>query len=395
MKPKFWAGLVCVSAIAVLLPKAAIAETIRAELGDVEAALSYQPEESICVSDIRLQINRDGDRVLNQPITNEEACRTGEGMLKVQNLGDDAEPEVILDLYTGGAHCCTYSMIYRYNPTSEQYTSIEHQWGNVGYQLQDLDDDGTIEFVSADDRFAYAFGSFAGSNFPPQIWHYQQGELVDVTRRYRQMVYGRAYQIWQAYTESRQQGHEVKGHLAAYLAAKHLLGESADGWQRVQQAYQESDRQQFFTSLNQFLRDNGYTATASPSPQSSPTPAPTRPSPTPAPSPTPTQPLLREEGTLEPGDAVLPSDNSLFDRFTFPGEAGQRVTISLESTEFDTYLVLVDSSNASLAQNDDISPADRNSRISIELPTTGTYTVLANGFDRNSRGRYTLTVTSP
>jgi serine protease Do len=67
----------------------------------------------------------------------------------------------------------------------------------------------------------------------------------------------------------------------------------------------------------------------------------------------------------------------------------------MASSEFDTYLVLVDPSGASLAQNDDISQSDRNSRISIELPASGTYTILANGYDSNSRGRYTMTVTSP
>ncbi|NEQ26469.1 MAG: hypothetical protein F6K28_47055, partial [Microcoleus sp. SIO2G3] len=372
--------------------KAAIAETVRAESGDVEAELSYQPQEGLCVSDIRLQIRRDGDLVLDQPITGEEACRVDEGMLKVQNLDDEDEPEVVLDVYSGGAHCCTSSMIYRYSPDLRRYTSIEHAWGNVGYQLQDLDEDGSIEFVSADDRFAYAFSSFAGSGFPPQIWQYRQGELVDVTRNYRQFVYSRAYQIWQTYTQARQQGYELKGQLAAYLATKYLLGEGTDGWQRVQQAYQESDRQQFFTDLGRFLRENGYTATATP-PLPSPSPSP---QPSPSPSPTPSeQVILREEGSLAPGDAVLPSDNSFYDRFTFAGQAGQTVTISLESTEFDTYLVLVNPDGTSLAQNDDISQSDRNSRISIELPTTGTYTVLANGYDSNSRGRYTLSVTSP
>ena len=401
MKPKFLIHvLLCFSAVS-LLPQAAIAETVTAESGEVEAELSYQPGEGgICVSDIRLQISRDGDRVLDQEITDEAACRVGEDMLKVQNLDSDDEPEVVLDAYTGGAHCCTYSMIYRYSAEPEGYTSIEHQWGNAGYRLQDLDSDGTVEFVSADDRFAAAFSSYAGSSFPPQIWHYQQGQLVDVTRRYRQTVYDRAFQIWQAYGEAQQRGYEVKGHLAAYLAAKYLLGQGADGWQRVQQAYQESDRNQFFADLRQFLQEGGYiTATASP------TPTPSRPSPspvpTPPPSPRPTAPrpaggtLLQEEGALEPGDAVLPSDNSLYDRFTFEGQAGQMVTVSMTSSEFDTYLVLVDPSGASLAQNDDVSQRDRNSRISIELPASGTYTILANGYDSNSRGRYTMTVTSP
>ncbi len=47
--------------------------------------------------------------------------------------------------------------------------------------------------------------------------------------------------------------------LAAYLADKYSLGEAADGWRRVQAAYQGSDRTQFFADLRTFLGKAGYT----------------------------------------------------------------------------------------------------------------------------------------
>lgn len=178
--------------------------------------------------------------------------------LKVQDLDGDKEPEVRLDYYTGGAHCCTYSVIYRFNPQRGNYYYIRHAWGNSGYRLQDLDKDTLPEFRSQDDAFSYAFASYAASGRPVQIWQYRKGKMIDVTRRYPKLIYADAYDYWKLYLQAKKQGYETKGMLAAYLADKYLLDQEKDGWQRVKQVYQEADRQQFFTNLQQFLQKNGY-----------------------------------------------------------------------------------------------------------------------------------------
>ncbi len=112
--------------------------------------------------------------------------------------------------------------------------------------------------IHYDSRFAYQFTSFAGSGLPIQIWQYRQGQMVDVTRNYPQQVYDDAYKWWKIYTETRNRPDAGRGVLAAYLADKYLLGEAEDGWNRVEQAYQESDRQSFFIQLRQFLQEMGY-----------------------------------------------------------------------------------------------------------------------------------------
>jgi serine protease Do len=125
----------------------------------------------------------------------------------------------------------------------------------------------------------------------------------------------------------------------------------------------------------------------------SPTPnTPNRPS-----SPIPNVPgqrgiILQEEGTLGPGSPVLRSDNSFYREYQFQGQAGQRVTIDLESTEFDPYLILVGPDNQVIEQNDDVGPNNTNAGITVTLPTTGTYRVIANSYDSSGRGRYRLTV---
>lgn len=50
-----------------------------------------------------------------------------------------------------------------------------------------------------------------------------------------------------------------RGPLAAYLADKYMLGQEQEGWERVQQAYRGSDRQQYFIELRSFLQETGYT----------------------------------------------------------------------------------------------------------------------------------------
>ena len=102
--------------------------------------------------------------------------------------------------------------------------------------------------------------------------------------------------------------------------------------------------------------------------------------------------ILQEQGTLASGDDML-GDGSLFDTYSFEGTAGQQVTITMESPDFDTFLVLLDPSGEPIADNDDIvAGSNLNSQITITLPQSGTYVVIANAYDSSGRGRYSLTV---
>ncbi|MBD1909054.1 MULTISPECIES: pre-peptidase C-terminal domain-containing protein [unclassified Leptolyngbya] len=105
------------------------------------------------------------------------------------------------------------------------------------------------------------------------------------------------------------------------------------------------------------------------------------------------QVLLQQQGRLEQGDAVLPSDGSIYDQYTFDGQAGQEVTVSLSSNEFDTYLAILGPDGDVVGENDD-SGNSTNSEITVTLSVTGTYTVVANAYDTNGRGRYTVMVTA-
>jgi len=267
-----WLGILS----ATLLPVAAATATTKtAQAGNVKAELDYQKAhtEFTQFNNLRLKITRAGKLLLNQPLPDSEgnwplvALETGWGRenaqaaFQVRDLDANQEPEVLIDLFTGGAHCCTYSLIYRYNPNTQTYNSDRFEWGNGGYKLQDLDKNGVPEFNGRNDAFAYAFASYAASAYPIQIWQYRQGKMVDVTRQYPKLIYNDAYGWWQAFQENKDNDVDYgKGLLAAYLADKYMLGQGQDGWQKVQQAYKGPDRQQYFAELRRFLGKTGYIA---------------------------------------------------------------------------------------------------------------------------------------
>ncbi|MEB3281972.1 MAG: PPC domain-containing protein [Lyngbya sp.] len=138
------------------------------------------------------------------------------------------------------------------------------------------------------------------------------------------------------------------------------------------------------------------TPEATPAPAESPAPAPT-PSPEAAPESPETNPqssdlILDEQGELGEGDSVLASDGSLYDEYTFEGTEGQEVTISLDSSEFDTYLAIFTPDNKLLEEHDDINQSNSNSQITVTLPSDGVYRVIVNSYDDKGRGKYNLKI---
>lgn len=132
--------------------------------------------------------------------------------------------------------------------------------------------------------------------------------------------------------------------------------------------------------------------------QASPKPSPTL-SPTVGPSPSPagasSKVILDQKGELSPAkSSVLPSDSSLYDEYTFEGNQGQKVVISVESSEFDTYLAIFNSKGELLAENDDVTQQNSNSELTVTLSASGRYRVIVNAYDAppKGRGKYSLTV---
>lgn len=94
-------------------------------------------------------------------------------------------------------------------------------------------------------------------------------------------------------------------------------------------------------------------------------------------------------GRLGAGDNILPVDNSFFDVYKFEGRAGQRVVIDMASQEIDSFLILLAPNGRELAQ-DDNGGGGKHARISVVLPATGIYLVIANSREPGESGTYRL-----
>lgn len=77
------------------------------------------------------------------------------------DLNSDGEPEIDYSLDTLGTNCCAENAIYRYDPTLRRYIRTVHVWGlyRDGPRLHDLDGDGIIEFVGANESITRRFAS--------------------------------------------------------------------------------------------------------------------------------------------------------------------------------------------------------------------------------------------
>jgi subtilisin-like proprotein convertase family protein len=245
-----------------------VTEVARASRAAVHAALSFKEDSGFNYRDARLRITRGAATRLDIPVRRLTGARLVR--LFVRDLDADGEPEVILDLNTVGAHCCSLSLVYRYDPRTRRYAGAFRDWGNPGYRLADLDRDGRPELISADDRFAYRFTSFAGSAEPTQIWQFDHGRFLDVTHDFPHLTEREAASLWRGYLAVRKEHGDVRGALAAWQADMDLLGREDEGWARLAAAYRAGDLgpradlggwpqgQAYLRALRAFLHNAGY-----------------------------------------------------------------------------------------------------------------------------------------
>ena len=236
-----------------------------ATLGNVTARMTYRASDR---RDVRMTILRDGAVVLDQP-----ACRwcqpAGFGersSVAVVQLDPSPEPEVVFDLFTGGAHCCFDSLIYQY--VAPSYAGLRQEWRDPGYRFIDPEGDGLLEFLSADGRFAYKFASFARSQFPPQVWRYRAGKMLNVTREYPAIVGSDADKMWRAYRRGSGR-RAVRSIMAVLVADWCLLDRCQQGLRLLTRAARagsldltesrkRTNGKRFARTLRNFLRRTGY-----------------------------------------------------------------------------------------------------------------------------------------
>ncbi len=288
-------SVILAAMIALLSNAPALAEVKTAQQGAIKATLSLTspPKDqlgSTSWQSMQMQITRQGQVYKVTPpnkFGRAEEFSISETRVDIIDWEGDQDPEILATFYSGGAHCCLFSIVYSFDPQNNQYQAFNYQWGQAGFQpekLKDLDKDGRLDFVTSDSRFEYVFGSYVSSYDPIKILNFQGGKFVDVTRKFPKLIRAAAADAWKAFqqakkekspygndprelryqlSEEKRTGQSYKGELlrpplAAYLACKYLLGEEIDGWKQVKSAYRISDRNNFFRDLSMLLRKSGY-----------------------------------------------------------------------------------------------------------------------------------------
>lgn len=278
--------LIALLALAALAPAAASAEvkqesrTAPSPAGEVRADLSYDKVGEFEYTDMRIKITRAGvvlhDALVPEPCKDCPAAPAGRGeadnpSLQLTDLDANGEPEVLVDLYTGGAHCCRFTQIYGYRATANAYSRTKGTWLDYGYTLRDLGGDGSPEFNSNDPRFAAAFTAYAASFAPVQIWQYRNFKLKNVTRTYKKQIKAHLKDAVALYKTIRKDPDlpDVRGILAAYAADKYLLGQGDTAFDLINAAYHRGELKpiegdtsasgkKYITALRKFLRKTGY-----------------------------------------------------------------------------------------------------------------------------------------
>jgi hypothetical protein len=266
--------------LALLVPGVASASdggTATASAGTVQATLTWAAAE-FGNTDPHLVVTRAGASAFDgspiaagSPCAEEGCIYAASGKrdtpLQVVDLDADGEPEVLVDVYTGGAHCCAVTEILRFDATT--YAPSEASWGNIGYELKDLDGDGRPEFVTADDAFSYAFASYAGSFHPPLVLDYDvttKGSFRDVTRRFPALARKNARNALHTLARARHDHFETLGPVAAYVADLYLLGRGREVRPYLARARKRGDlrdaagraSRSFERKLLAFLHKQGY-----------------------------------------------------------------------------------------------------------------------------------------
>lgn len=141
-------------------------------------------------------------------------------------------PEVLVETYSGGAHCCTQIRIVE--PGSGWRTVDLGSWDHAGGEApKDFDGDGVPEIEVGDDRFLYAFEAYAMSVAPPRFFNVRNGQVVEVTT-----APGLKSQFEALLPEYRQACETASnGACAGYVAAAARAGRLNEAWRVMMKSH--------------------------------------------------------------------------------------------------------------------------------------------------------------
>lgn len=249
---------------------AAKTTTQTANAGNVSATFTFTGSPPN-VKNPRLTITRAGQELYNQAVKSKQCspyCSQGgfggahPSSVKVADIEANGSPDVVLELFSGGASCCFIDQVFSYDSGTTTYVKTEHNFA-YGAVLQRIS--GQWRFKSADGAFLCAFTDCADSGQPLQIWSFSARRFHNVTRKYPKLIRADATRWLSRFKHHVSNG---VGLIAAWAADEELLGknklvqstlasEAKKGNLRDGTSGQATGKK-FIKALNKLLRRYGY-----------------------------------------------------------------------------------------------------------------------------------------
>ncbi|MGB2867566.1 MAG: hypothetical protein WBD36_03880 [Bacteroidota bacterium] len=120
------------------------------------------------------EVFKDGKRIFSgEPIPHRVEKIDGHG---ARDINGDAIPDVVVESYSGGAHCCFTTFVFALGDEFQKVAEFDGENTPVGFK--DCDGDGIYEVTLADWTFQYWKTSFADSPAEEVILRYKGGDYV-------------------------------------------------------------------------------------------------------------------------------------------------------------------------------------------------------------------------
>lgn len=207
-------------------------------------------------------------------IVNDDSIANYASSIAIGPLARGAPASVIVQSYTGGAHCCMHVAVALREGTRFRLVDMGAWDGDGVTWPKDISGDGVADFQFVDNAFLYAFGSYAGSWAPPLVMNIRGGKAIDVSTEpaFRPLFVEDMAKARKACLESDRDF--AGGPCAGYLADAARLGRFDAAWADVARSgvaakagFPDSCTDQprpnpcyrdFATGVRGFLRKNGY-----------------------------------------------------------------------------------------------------------------------------------------
>ena len=241
--------------------------------GNVVAELSHRETDSF-----RVKITRDGAVLYDRPIGGRcnEFCMATDSALTGRHIGfrdldGSGEPEVIVDVHSGGTSCCVLVFAFAYDSASNTYRRTRLDSG-AGFVVRDYDRNGVLDLVGDDFRFRALFTCGACGARPIRIWNWSRAGFEVVTESFPARIRAHARRMRRLYARARRSRDAafVKGALNPYVGDLCLLDRCGDGFRLVRAALRRGELarrspfdlaplgREYVRALKRYLRRTGY-----------------------------------------------------------------------------------------------------------------------------------------